>query len=89
MKLTRLYLYSDALMAYYQSGDTGLWGKDLWWQSGNFLSALATLTSLNSDYYSEHNDVFSNTLNTATGYGNYANFLNDYYDDEGWWVLAW
>lgn len=81
--------YSDYLMSYYQTGDTGLWGKDLWWQSGNFLSTLAKLTSLNSDYLSEHGDVFPNTLATAPGYGNYVNFLNDYYDDEGWWGNAW
>ncbi|KAH8693562.1 glycoside hydrolase [Talaromyces proteolyticus] len=80
---------ADQLMRNYQVHDTGLWGKDLWWQSGNFMSALATLTSLNSDYLSEHGDVFVNTYDTATGYGNYVNFLDAFYDDEGWWGNAW
>jgi predicted alpha-1,6-mannanase (GH76 family) len=75
-------------MRYYQTDNTGLWGKDLWWQSGNFLSSLATLTSLDSDYLAEHGDVFVNTFQTATGYGPSPNFLDAFYDDEGWWGNA-
>ncbi|PCG97279.1 Six-hairpin glycosidase [Penicillium occitanis (nom. inval.)] len=79
---------ADQLLRSYGTVNTGLFGQDLWWQSGNFISALATFFQLDPDYGSIHNNIFATTLSEAPGYGNYANFLNNWYDDEGWWGNA-
>jgi hypothetical protein len=81
-------LIRDQLLRSYGTVNTGLFGQDLWWQSGNFISALATFFQLDPDYGSIHNNIFATTLSEAPGYGNYANFLNNWYDDEGWWGNA-
>lgn len=49
---------------------------------------MATFFQLDPNYGSIHGDIFSTTLSEAPGYGNYANFLNNWYDDEGWWGNA-
>jgi predicted alpha-1,6-mannanase (GH76 family) len=34
--------------------------------------------------------IFANTLHAAqTAHDGFPGFINDYYDDEGWWALAW
>jgi hypothetical protein len=88
-KILSNLIFSDQLMQYYETDDGGLWGKDLWWQSGNFMSSIATLSSLNSGFLSQYGDVFGNTYQVAPQYGNNANFISGFYDDEGWWGNAW
>jgi len=66
--------------------DTGLWagpGSPGWWNSANALYALVDYMLLTgTDGYL---DVVENTFARNSGGG----FLNDFYDDEGWWALAW
>jgi uncharacterized protein YyaL (SSP411 family) len=53
------------------------------------MSSIATLSSLNSGVLSQYGDVFDNTYQVAPQYGNNANFISGFYDDEGWWGNAW
>jgi hypothetical protein len=76
------------MMRYYDTTNSGLWAGD-WWESAVLLATLADLCSVDSDVYGVYSGTFANTFANAPGYGGYTNFLNDYYDDEGWWALAW
>src|SRR5215469_2676424 len=63
---------------------TGLWAAPAgWWNSANALYALIDYMSLTGT--GRYLDVVTNTFAKNSGRG----FLNDFYDDEGWWALAW
>lgn len=63
--------------------ETGLWNSTGWWNSANALTALVDDARVTGDR--QYRPVIAHTyaLNVHSG------FLNDYYDDEGWWALAW
>jgi predicted alpha-1,6-mannanase (GH76 family) len=65
--------------------NTGLYETTGWWNSANAITVLADYSRLSSS--KEYQPVFANTFQQAqkTSKG----FLNNYYDDEGWWALAW
>jgi predicted alpha-1,6-mannanase (GH76 family) len=78
---------ADALQQWYV-GDTGLYRTTGWWNSANVLTTLANLSRVS--HSTAYLPVFANTLSAAqAGPGGAAGFLNKYYDDEGWWALAW
>jgi predicted alpha-1,6-mannanase (GH76 family) len=62
---------------------TGLWQTTGWWNAANAVTVLVDYShqSHSSRYLAAVSNTF--TLNAANG------FLNNYYDDEGWWALAW
>ena len=64
-------------------GKNGLWHTAGWWNAANCVEALESVAA--ADNGQTYLPVLANTfkLNDRT------NFLNDYYDDEGWWTLAW
>ena len=73
---------------------TGLWaipgrgklrgpGDAGWWNSANALHALIDYMSLTGT--AGYLDVVENTFDLHEG----SRFRNDFYDDEGWWALAW
>jgi predicted alpha-1,6-mannanase (GH76 family) len=64
---------------------TGLYKTTGWWNSANAITTLADYTHATGDM--QYSSVFANTLSAAQQ--KFAGFLNDYYDDEGWWALAW
>ncbi len=72
-----------ALQTFYNTS-TGLYDSPGgWWQSANALETTIDFAArTNTNLY---------TQNIATTYNdnNSANFLNNYYDDEGWWALTW
>ena len=78
-----------ALLSYYDK-KTGLFATTGWWNSANCVTVLANFALLSSACNVEILDVFANTFQQAqlppTGF---PSFLNDFYDDEGWWALAW
>ncbi|KAL1964547.1 hypothetical protein VTN77DRAFT_6844 [Rasamsonia byssochlamydoides] len=78
----------DQLMRWYNE-TTGVW-QDYWWESANMMSALADLSALDSSYngtyFNTYADTYANAGEIPWGY---KNFIDDYYDDEGWWGLAW
>lgn len=79
---------------------TGLYTTTGWWNSANAITALVDLQR--ATHTQTYAPMLANTFTQAqivvpkaeqvgaldkmTGA---PNFLNDYYDDEGWWALAW
>jgi predicted alpha-1,6-mannanase (GH76 family) len=64
---------------------TGLYSTTGWWNSANAITTLADLSlTLHTRRYLH---VFENTLVQAPK--KFPDFLNEFYDDEGWWALAW
>jgi len=63
--------------------DTGLWQTTNWWNAANATTMLVRYERLASS--DEVKAAIENTFvkNSA------KKFLNQYYDDEGWWALAW
>jgi predicted alpha-1,6-mannanase (GH76 family) len=64
---------------------TGLYRTTGWWNSANALTTLADYSRVAGD--KEYESVFAEVLATAQHTG--PGFLNNFYDDEGWWALAW
>jgi predicted alpha-1,6-mannanase (GH76 family) len=62
---------------------TGQWMNITWWQQAE---ALETIID-----YSSRTSTSTYTADIATTFNANKNaaFLNNYYDDEGWWALAW
>ena len=79
---------------------TGLYRSTGWWNSANATTTLVDAMRVTGDR--NHEDMLATTLRAAqvtipkeqrptnlpkmTGF---PGFLNEYYDDEGWWALAW
>ena len=72
----------------YYDSSTGLW-NNLWWNSANSLTVIADLASTDSEYMSTAESIFASTFQNAPGRGGGPNWTNNFYDDEGWWALAW
>jgi predicted alpha-1,6-mannanase (GH76 family) len=64
---------------------TGLYRTTGWWNSANALTTLADYSRATGD--KQYESVFPNVLSAAQHTS--AGFLNNFYDDEGWWALAW
>jgi predicted alpha-1,6-mannanase (GH76 family) len=80
-----------ALQDWYD-GQAGLWliptepnmpDTTGWWNSANALYAL--IDYMSNTHTTSYANVIENTFERNSG----ANFLNQFYDDEGWWALAW
>jgi len=70
------------------STDTGIWGGNLWW---NCASVLTTFADLQGRFPNFHNinPIIDATYNHAATSAGHPDYINDYYDDELWWCLAW
>lgn len=95
----RAQLGIEALQRWYVPG-TGLYRTTGWWNSANVITALTDYMRLSGS--KQYTVVLANTythaqitvpkaqqvdsLEKMTGF---PGFLNTYYDDEGWWALAW
>jgi predicted alpha-1,6-mannanase (GH76 family) len=84
-------------LQHWYDNESGLWETTSWWNGANALTALIRYGQLsNTDSLIE---VVENTFlktkqfrvsateNTKAWFC--TNYINDYYDDEGWWALAW
>jgi predicted alpha-1,6-mannanase (GH76 family) len=77
--------------------NTGLWETTSWWNAANAITGLIRYTAATSD--KSYLPVIENTFSKAKEFTIEANdehperliknYINDYYDDEGWWALAW
>jgi predicted alpha-1,6-mannanase (GH76 family) len=67
------------------NSETGLYNTTGWWNSANAITVLADYEKVTGS--KQYESVYSNTLIAAPK--KFPGFLNDYYDDEGWWALAW
>jgi predicted alpha-1,6-mannanase (GH76 family) len=63
--------------------DTGLWNSTGWWNSANALTVVIDYSRFT------HAGELSIDLTQSFQQHLHPNFLNDYYDDEAWWALAW
>ena len=64
---------------------SGLYQTTGWWNSANAITMLVNYSRVSAtDTYLP---VLTNTFQQAQI--KYSGFLNTYYDDEGWWALAW
>jgi predicted alpha-1,6-mannanase (GH76 family) len=63
--------------------ETGLWKTTGWWNGANALTVL--------DDYSKLSDApdFRAIIANTFARNSQKHFLNEYYDDEGWWALGW
>lgn len=75
-------LAMQRLQAWYNP-ETGLWNSTGWWNSANALTALIDYERVSGDR--QYLPVIAQTYALNV----HGAFLNDYYDDEGWWALAW
>jgi predicted alpha-1,6-mannanase (GH76 family) len=73
-----------ALQGWYDAS-RGLYKTTGWWNSGNATTVLVDYSRVSGS--TEYLPVLANTLIKAQN--KFPGFLNDYYDDEGWWALAW
>ena len=74
----------NALLGWYNTA-SGLYNTTGWWNSANATTVLAnySLAAGSKQYVSTLANTFTAAQNTNSG------FINHYYDDEGWWALAW
>jgi predicted alpha-1,6-mannanase (GH76 family) len=56
-----------------------------WWNAANSITVLADYEQITGS--AAYNSVIANTFTAAQS--SHANFANEFYDDEGWWALAW
>lgn len=61
----------------------GQWQTTGWWNAANAVTVLMEYTQLSGSL--TYLPTVENTFNVNSSGG----FLNNYYDDEGWWALAW
>lgn len=88
-KATRKHAHEavNVLQQWY-TPQNGLYRTTGWWNSANAITALANYSRMS--HTKKYRPIFANTLHAAqTGHDGSPGFINDYYDDEGWWALAW
>ncbi len=64
---------------------TGLWKTAGWWNSANALTAVIQHAQRSGER--RYLDILPVTFTRAQR--TYPGFTNEYYDDDGWWALAW
>ena len=82
--LQQAFFGINALQAWY-TPDTGLYQTTGWWNSGNAITVLANYSR--ADGTNAFFPIFANTL--AKGPLTNPGFTDAYFDDDGWWALAW
>ncbi len=80
--LTEAALGVEKLQSWYD-WRTGLWRTTNWWNAANATTVLVNYSSLSGS--EQYQPAVENTFSVNASRG----FLNNYYDDEGWWALAW
>ncbi|MDR1203764.1 MAG: glycoside hydrolase family 76 protein [Tannerellaceae bacterium] len=76
---------------------TGIWETAGWWNSANLLTAAIRYSEVtgNDNLFPLIEDVYTKAKQYRSGTDSlgapvyFNNFINDYYDDEAWWALAW
>lgn len=72
---------AEVLQRWYNTN--GLWDSTGWWNAANCLEAIESVVELTDG--TQFRDVIRHTFDRNLR----RNFLNEFYDDEGWWALAW
>ena len=77
----------QTLQSWYSQA-TGVYASPTgWWNAANSITVLANYTAASGD--SQYQSVLSHTFLSAPLSQGHPNFINNYYDDSGWWALAW
>jgi predicted alpha-1,6-mannanase (GH76 family) len=86
----------DQLMRWFDS-NTGLW-RNYWWQGASILTSFNDFAYLDENVKNVYGATWEHVYNNAPANRPYklksskakreSGFLNDFYDDEGWWALA-
>jgi len=97
--LHRVELGVQALQRWYVPG-TGLYRTTGWWNSANAITAI--IDSMRASGSRQYLATLANTyiqaqisvpnaqeVDSTKPMTGFPGFLNNYYDDEGWWALAW
>lgn len=94
--LRAMQAFSTLQTTWYNSSD-GLW-DDLWWNSANCLTTIANLQGSNpsnASFIEQTRKIYESSfrgglafVQTSLGKGTNS-WTNNFYDDEGWWALAW
>jgi predicted alpha-1,6-mannanase (GH76 family) len=74
----------QTLQTWYEPA-TGLYRTTGWWNSANAITVLVDYARVSNS--TQYNHILVNTLIAAQKTS--PGFLNKFYDDEGWWALAW
>jgi predicted alpha-1,6-mannanase (GH76 family) len=74
----------ETLQTWYEPS-TGLYRTTGWWNSANAITVLVDYARVSKS--TQYNAIVANTFTTAQKKN--PGFLNKFYDDEGWWALAW
>lgn len=82
--MRRATLAVQTLQSWYNP-HTGLYRTTGWWNSANAITVLADYERVSGS--KKYNGIFKNTFKAAQKTS--PGFINHYYDDEGWWALAW
>jgi len=64
---------------------TGRWRSTGWWNAANALTAVIAYTQRSGD--DQYRPVIGRTYKAARR--RHRNFVNNFFDDNGWWGLAW
>jgi predicted alpha-1,6-mannanase (GH76 family) len=80
----RCSLAVHSLQSWYDD-HTGLYRTTGWWNAANAVTTLADYSRITGS--KEYFPIFQNTRSAAQQ--TYPGFINRFYDDEGWWALAW
>jgi predicted alpha-1,6-mannanase (GH76 family) len=81
----------------WRDNTTGIWETAGWWNSANLLTTVIRYSEVkkSDDLYPLIDDIYTKAKHYQTGIDSTGtptycnNFINDYYDDEAWWALAW
>jgi len=84
----RCQLAVASLQKWYNTSN-GVWSTTGWWNSANALNGMIDYFERSGDttYYSDMSVTYNKAI--PPGFSKTQSFLNDYYDDEGWWALTW
>jgi predicted alpha-1,6-mannanase (GH76 family) len=72
----------ETLQTWYNQ-ETGLWQTTNWWNAANAVTAAVRYSRVSGS------DELKGTIENTFARNSAKKFLNEYYDDEGWWALAW
>ncbi len=77
---------TNVLDVMWYNSTNGQW-QDFWWNSANIITTLANVANLDIDGFLPAINYYFETTLTAAPASNGGSFLNDFYDDEGWYAF--
>jgi predicted alpha-1,6-mannanase (GH76 family) len=78
----------DHLNTVWYNQSSGMWNNQ-WWQSANAMAMIGDLATVDPTYKDTAEKIFATSLINAANGGGSTNFDGFFYDDMGWWAVAW